>query len=125
VIQAICSPEIGRTLPYSFALYRPQLGFAIHHLVALTACLASSPIISQSHVAAILRSTYETMINAQPLDMHSTPARPVSARPGSSGADGFTDLLTEMVETGRIVEVGLRELVDVEPGREVWRRLLG
>jgi hypothetical protein len=30
-----------------------------------------------------------------------------------------------MVETGHVVGLGKREVLGIEPGRELWRRILG
>ncbi|ORY31646.1 hypothetical protein BCR39DRAFT_87706 [Naematelia encephala] len=112
VVQAVCSPEIGRTLAYSFPLYRPLLSLAILHLTALCTYLPASPIISLPHVQTVLRSTLETL---------STPVLPLGI-----GAGGGIGLLGEMVERGDVSGVVKREFGGgVELGKDVWRRILG
>ncbi|KAK8853402.1 hypothetical protein IAR55_004108 [Kwoniella newhampshirensis] len=115
VIQAICSIEIGRTLPYSFALYRPLLSLSILHLVSLCNTLPTSPIISTSHVLGMLRQAYETILAHQPLDR--IPSAVSGSQPQGPG------LLGDIVESGRI-ELGKR-WVGMEVGRETWRKIVG
>jgi len=91
----------------SFALYRPLLALALTHLISLVTSLPNSPIISLTHVSTVLRSTYDTLMSAQPIDR------------------GPASLLAEMVETGHVVGLGKREVLGIEPGRELWRRILG
>ncbi|CAD6563815.1 MAG: hypothetical protein TREMPRED_001389 [Tremellales sp. Tagirdzhanova-0007] len=107
VIHAICSPEIRPTLFYSFALYRPLLAHALTHLISLVTSLPDSTLISQSFVQTVLRSIYDALVEAKPVDQI----------PNS--------LIAEMVETGQLVGLGQREVLGVEPGRELWRRILG
>ena len=91
----------------SFALYRPLLSLALAHLICLVTSLPHSPLISLQHVQTVLRSTYDTLSSAQPIDQ------------------GPTSLLAEMVESGHVVGIGKKEVLGFEPGRELWRRILG
>ena len=91
----------------SFALYRPLLAHALTHLISLVTSLPDSTLISQSFVQTVLRSIYDALVEAKPVDQI----------PNS--------LIAEMVETGQLVGLGQREVLGVEPGRELWRRILG
>lgn len=142
-------------MPFSFALFRPLLGLAIQHLISLHLSLPSSPIISQTHLSSTLRATLEAIQHAQPHDLYrptsgqrsaQSPAVGTgslagrssvdrSARPSSrasriSGADTSQrlapvsegGLLREMVEAG----IGRgKEIWGMQPGRDVWRKLIG
>lgn len=124
VLQTLGSPEIGRTLGYSFPVVRPFFGLAITHLVSLASTLSHSPIISLPHVQSVLRNVVETLAEAAPLDS----ARAISPRaePAPSPIPHLPpSLLVDMVENGAVVQIGKRELVAAEPGRDLWRRLLG
>ncbi len=68
----------------SFGLYRPLLGLAIHHLVCLSTALPHSPIISLPHVQTVLRSVYEAIATAQPLDIPPAAGLGYSGRPTSA-----------------------------------------
>ncbi|WWD19831.1 hypothetical protein CI109_104298 [Kwoniella shandongensis] len=118
VIQAICSVEIGRTIPYSFALYRPLLGLAILHLVSLCIVLPTSAIISTPHVLGVLRQAYEIIMSHQPLDR--IPSSDPST--GQTHAQGQC-LLGEIVDSWR-VELG-NSLIGTELGRETWKKIVG
>jgi hypothetical protein len=98
----------------SFALYRPLLGLAIHTILSMLAALPSSPLISLPHVTTVLRSTYDAIASARPLDM--IPPSP-----------GRNSLLAELVEggSGVMVAIGKREVLGVELGSGLWKRLLG
>lgn len=100
----------------SFALYRPLLGLALHTILSMLAALPSSPLISLPHVTTVLRSTYEAIASARPLDM--IPVNP--SRPTIS-------LLAELVEggSGVIVGVSKREVLGMDIGPGMWKRLLG
>ncbi|WWC64796.1 uncharacterized protein I303_107409 [Kwoniella dejecticola CBS 10117] len=114
VIQAICSVEIGRTLPYSFALFRPLLGLAIIHLISLTLTplpSTSSPLIGPSHLLSLLRQAYDAILTHQPIDRI-----PIQAA-------GAPCLLAEIVESGR-VELAKRSFGS-ELTRDLWRRVVG
>ncbi|WVW86370.1 hypothetical protein I302_108415 [Kwoniella bestiolae CBS 10118] len=121
VVQAICSVEIGRTLPYSFALFRPLLGLSIIHLILLTLTplpSTSSPLIGPSHLLSVLRQAYDAILTHQPIDrvpIQSTQPQVSSGPPPC--------LLAEIVESSR-VEVAKRWL-GVELSREGWRRIVG
>jgi hypothetical protein len=130
----------------SFALYRPHLAFALAHLLSLCLVLPTSPLISSSHVLTVLRSTYDTILAANPLDavLQPSPVRPgtgtstlsgarthsvittatggPAAAVGTAGAVGGGSLLSEIVELG--IPRG-REVLGAEPGRELWRMLVG
>ncbi|WVQ78974.1 hypothetical protein IAT38_001066 [Cryptococcus sp. DSM 104549] len=120
VIQAVCSVEIGRTLPYSFALYRPLLALASFHLISLAAALPSLPAVvsSHAHILSALRQAYET-ISSQPIE------RELSASGVAAGGAGVLPggLLGEVVESGRL-DVGKR-WVGMEISREGWKRVVG
>lgn len=91
----------------SFALYRPLLGLSLTHLISLVTSLPHSPLISLGHVGTVLRSTHDTILSAQSADQ------------------GSTSLLREIVEGGHLVGVGKRDVLGVEPGRDLWRRVVG
>ncbi|WVR09585.1 hypothetical protein IAU60_006655 [Kwoniella sp. DSM 27419] len=118
VIQAISSVEIGRTLPYSFALFRPFLALSVLHLVSLplTVPPSTTPLITSSHLLSILRQAYDAILSHQPLDRHLPP-------PAGGPASTSLGLLGDLVEGGR-VEVGKR-WVGMEVGRDGWRRIVG
>jgi hypothetical protein len=100
----------------SFALYRPLLGLALHTILSMLSALPSSPLISLPHVTTVLRSTYEVIAESRPLDIVPlNPSRPVLS------------LLAECVEggSGVIVAIGKREVLGVELGSGIWKRLLG
>jgi len=82
----------------------------------MLAAIPSSPLISLPHVTTVLRSTYEAIASARPLDM--VPVNP--SRPSVS-------LLAELVEggSGVIVGIGKREVLGIEIGPGMWKRLLG
>jgi hypothetical protein len=82
----------------------------------MLSALPSSPLISLPHVTTVLRSTYESIADARPLDM--VPLNP--SRPSMS-------LLAELVEggSGVIVAIGKREVLGIELGSGMWKRLLG
>lgn len=134
VLQALGSPDIARTLAYSFPVVRPFYGLAIAHLVGM-ASMIHSPIISVPHVLGVFRSVADGLAAAAPFDgilrqsptQHSPPTAPSSGHPGAGRPSGPLppSLLLEMVETGALVEVGRRDIVGAEPDRELWRRLLG
>lgn len=98
----------------SFAVYRPLLGLAIHTILSMLAALPSSPLISLPHVTTVLRSTYEAIASARPLDL--VPASPARI-----------SLLAELVEggSGVMVAIGKREVLGVELGSGLWKRILG
>lgn len=116
VLQTLASPEIGRTLGYSFPVLRPFFGLAITHLVNLVSNLSHTPIISLPHVQSVLRNVVETLAESAPLD---------SARGDPSTSPLPPSLLVDMVESGAVVQIGKREVAGAEPGRDLWRRLLG
>jgi hypothetical protein len=139
VIHSLVSPDIARTLAYSFPVVRPIFGLAIVHLVSMAAMI-HSPIISIPHVQKVLASVVDSLAAAAPLELvaplpppsaHSPAAATPSGRPSSSGGRPSLprplppSLLLEMVETGALVEVAKREIVGIEPDRELWRRLFG
>jgi len=94
-------PEIGRTIVYSYTLYRPILAHALILLINLTSFSpVSPPVISATHVSDVLRNTWD-MIHT---------ARPVGWAPGG--------IIGEIVERGDGRVVG-------EASRELWRRFLG
>lgn len=119
VIQAICSPEISRTIVYSFTLYRPILALALLHLGHLALLpaspsgLSSTPVITQGRVLDIFRGTYEAIYPARPLDIATSSS---GLRPDIA--------LAEIVERGDIGIIS-RLTSNVEPGRDLWRKLLG
>ncbi|WWD03957.1 hypothetical protein V865_002015 [Kwoniella europaea PYCC6329] len=122
VIQSICSVEIGRTLPYSFALCRPLLGLSIIHLVSLTLTplpSTSSPLIGPSHLLSVLRQAYDAILTHQPIDR--IPIQNTSSSQTSSAPPPC--LLAEIVESTR-VEIAKRWL-GVELSKESWRRIVG
>ncbi|WVF67314.1 hypothetical protein IAT40_002065 [Kwoniella sp. CBS 6097] len=127
VIQAISSVEIGRTLPYSFAIFRPFLALSVLHLIslALTIPPSSTPIITTSQLLGILRQAYDAIISHQPLDRQT----PSNATGTSSASQQQQQqgipicLLGEIVEGGR-VEVAKR-WVGMEVGRDTWKRIVG
>jgi len=138
VLQALGSPDIARTLVYSFPVMKAFFGLAMAHLIGM-ASMIHSPIISIAHVQSVLRSVADGLAAAGPLETvprHGGPSpSPASAappgRPSSSGRRPSLSrplppsLLLEIVETGALVEIGKREVVGAEPDRELWRRLLG
>nr|XP_019010520.1 uncharacterized protein I206_04991 [Kwoniella pini CBS 10737]OCF49301.1 hypothetical protein I206_04991 [Kwoniella pini CBS 10737] len=114
VIQAICSVEIGRTLPYSFALFRPLLGLAIIHLMSLTLTplpSTSSPLVGPPHLLSLLRQAYNAILTHQPIDR-------IPVQPG-----GLPCLLIEIVDSGR-VELA-KKVFGSELNRELWKKLVG
>lgn len=148
VIQAVCSGEVSRTLAFSFGLFRPLLGLSLLTLLSIATAGAnsSSPVVSPSHLASVLRSTFETLVQAEPIDV--TPAAIVGLPPPSSaerlarpssrasrvsdvvppsagGADSSIggSLLREIVAEGGLAKG--KEVLGMEPSPETWRRLLG
>ncbi|XAO26259.1 hypothetical protein I312_105094 [Cryptococcus bacillisporus CA1280] len=124
VIQSICSAEVGRTLPYSFALYRPLLGLAVFHLISLAASLPTISTVSSSMnvITMTLRQAYD-VLNAQVPDREALPG-PSAGIPGvGAGVVLPGGLLAEVVESGR-VDVGKR-WIGMDVGREAWRRIIG
>jgi len=98
-----CQPEISRTLPYSIQLYKPLLGLSILHLITLALCLPSSPLISALHVTQVIRGVADALVGIIP--------------------ERGLGLLGEIVEKG---DLGIGQgLIGEEPGRGVWKRLLG
>ncbi|ORX39447.1 hypothetical protein BD324DRAFT_332943 [Kockovaella imperatae] len=107
VIQSVCSPEIGRTLSYSFPLFRPILALAFHLVLTLTTLPSNiPPLVSVPHIQSVIRSTHDTLDNARPPEM----------LPGSG-------LLGEMAERGNIsLAMGMGTW---DMSRETWKRLIG
>jgi hypothetical protein len=149
VIQAVCSGEISRTLAFSYGLFRPLLGLSLLTLLSI-ACGApnsASPIVSLSHLGTVLRSTFETLVQAEPFD--AAPAAIIALPPPSSverlirpssrasrisdvspasavgGTEGAVNgsLLRDIVAEGGLTKG--REALGMEPSPETWRRLLG
>lgn len=77
--------------------------------------------ISQTHVLTVLRSTYDAITAANPLDIAQS-LRPDSrdSRPG----DRHHTLLAEMVLGSKGLAAG-KEILNGEPGRDMWRMILG
>ncbi|OCF34257.1 hypothetical protein I316_04210 [Kwoniella heveanensis BCC8398] len=125
VIQAISSVEIGRTLPYAFAIFRPFLALSVLHLISLALAipLSSTPIMTTSQLLAILRQAYDVIIAHQPLDRQNSSNTTSSStqQPPQTGIP--ICLLGEIVEGGR-VEVAKR-WVGMEVGRDTWKRIVG
>ncbi|BEJ15326.1 hypothetical protein CspHIS471_0410930 [Cutaneotrichosporon sp. HIS471] len=121
VLQTLGSPEIGRTIAYSYTVLRPMFGLAIAHLVALVTKLSHTPIISLPHVQGQLRAVLDMLADAAPLD--GAPIPPAS--PAEDGPALPSSLLRDMVETGQVTAIGKRDIVGAEPGRDLWRRILG
>ncbi|RXK40818.1 hypothetical protein M231_01877 [Tremella mesenterica] len=131
ILHSICTPDISRTIPYSFSLYRSYLSLSILHLVSLTLALPSSPIVSNHNIFNVLRSTLETLNNSQPLDAKlrdtsSTLNRSIgtSTSTGSNPGAGLrlSGWLNDIVELG--LERGGKSLLGLEPGRESWKRII-
>ena len=97
-------PEVGRTLVYSYTLYRPLLSHALIVLLNLSSLPPPSPsfpaIVSTPRITDVLRSTWATIVNARPVDW----------APGG--------ILGEIVERGDGRVVG-------EAGRDLWKSFLG
>jgi hypothetical protein len=97
-------PEVGRTLVYSYTLYRPILSHALIVLLNLSSLHSPSPafpaLISTPRVMDVLRTTWDTIVTARPVDW----------TPGG--------ILGEIVERGDGRVVG-------EAGRELWKSFLG
>lgn len=99
-------PEVGRTLVYSYTLYRPLLSHALIVLLNLSSLPPPSPafafpaLIGPSRVNDVLRNTWETIVNARPVDW----------APGG--------ILGEIVERGDGRVIG-------EAGRDLWKSFLG
>lgn len=136
VLQSLTSPEIARTLGYAFPVLRPFFGLAIVHLVSMATTLSHTPIISVPHVQSVLRNVVQVLGSAQPLDGVRDPASPPVRSPASAPPTGRPpeaaeaprlpqSVLLEMAETGAIVQIGRRDIVAAEPGRDLWRRVLG
>ncbi|WWC91905.1 uncharacterized protein L201_006855 [Kwoniella dendrophila CBS 6074] len=127
VIQAICSIEIGRTLPYSFALFRPFLALSILHLISLTLTplpSTSPPIIGPNQLLAVLRQAYDSILAHQPIDRIPIQQTGTSGSGSSAGQLGIPPcLLAEIIESGRI-EVAKR-WVGMELSKDIWRRIVG
>ncbi len=95
-------PEIGRTLVYSFPLFRPILAASLILLVNLSSLPpASPPLISTSHVKDVLRSTFDLIVGARPINWDSTGG-----------------LLGEIVEGGN-------GRIGGEVGSDLWKSFLG
>lgn len=95
-------PEVGRTIVYSYTLFRPILAPALILLVNLEAVAsASSSLISASHVQDALTSTMEMISQARPVDW-----------------DGEGTMIGQIVERGK-------GRVGGEAGRDLWRKFLG
>nr|ODN80299.1 hypothetical protein L203_05887 [Cryptococcus depauperatus CBS 7841] len=124
VIQNICSPEIGRTLAYSYPLYRPLLALSVFHLISLAAALPTFPLVTSSFSAIMhtLRQAYDTL-NAQVPGREALPG-PSAGVPGVGiGVVMPGGLLAEVVESGRI-DIA-KKWVGMEVGRDAWRRIIG
>lgn len=109
-----------------------MLALAIAHILSLTSALNNSPIINASHVLTVLRSTHDALNNAAPLDMtHAISVGP-GVYPGSAGGRPLTTSSTASTRSGSLLSevvaggVGLgKEVLGAEPGRELWKRLVG
>lgn len=117
------------TATSSYHLYRPFLGLALAHIIAMAACLPHSPLVSLPHIQAVIRSAQEHIAAYVPLDpavaVFTSPSLKRRATGVSEVPRGPTTVLGEIVETGQIVAIGKREVIGREPGRALWRRLLG
>ncbi|ODO05583.1 hypothetical protein I350_04640 [Cryptococcus amylolentus CBS 6273] len=128
LIQSICSTEVGRTLSYSFPLYRPLLALAVLHLISFAAALPAVPAVqtAQSSILHALRQAYETLnLHVPQREALPGPGAGVGLASGTGGAgQGATGgLLGEVAETGRL-ELGKRWL-ELSVGRDAWRRIVG
>ncbi|KAL1410840.1 hypothetical protein Q8F55_001783 [Vanrija albida] len=144
VLAALGAPEINRSFVFSLPVFRPFFGLAIAHLVGLTSALSHTPIINLSHVQQVFHTAAYHLSPAQAASDPSGPGRPPTAPGGVTSPQGATparaaspsgarprgggppvSLLQEMVETGAIIQIGKREIVNAEPGRDLWRRIVG
>ena len=95
-------PEIGRTLVYSFSLFRPILAASLILLINLTSLSTiSPPLISTTHVNDVLRSTSELISSVRPLDW-----------------DAGGGMLSEIVERGD-------GRISGEAGGDLWKGFIG
>lgn len=142
VIQSISSGEIARTLTFSFALFRPLLGLAMHTLLclAITSPNGSTPAVPPQHLSTVIRSTWEVIAEARPFDQTPPVTAPVRGTSRDSRATGLSSavtdappliggegemqsLLKDIVMDGTTARA--QELLGAEPGPELWKRLLG
>lgn len=113
MLSALGSPEIARTLAYSFTVLKPLYGLAILHLVSMAATLGHLPIINVQHVESLLRSIIDQLVEKGPGGTKAPP--PLLQQ----------SLTLDMVENGTVVITGKREVLGAEPCKELWRKLLG
>lgn len=134
--------EIARTLTFSFALFRPLLGLAMHTLLclAITSPNGSTPAVPPQHLSTVIRSTWEVIAEARPFDQTPPVTAPVRGTSRDSRATGLSSavtdappliggegemqsLLKDIVMDGTTARA--QELLGAEPGPELWKRLLG
>lgn len=142
VLSGLGAPEINRSFVFSLPVFRPFFGLAIAHLVGLTSALSHTPIINLSHVQQVLHTAAYHVSPAQSPDpsgpgrlgaapagvtspVGGGPAHPASPSGARHRGGPAPSLLQEMVETGAIIQIGKREIVGAEPGRDLWRRIVG
>ncbi|TXT15813.1 hypothetical protein VHUM_00316 [Vanrija humicola] len=123
VLAGLGAPEINRSFVFSLPVFRPFFGLAIAHLVGLTSALSHTPIINLSHVQQVLHTAAYHLSPAQASD--GGPAHPASPSGARSRGGPAPSLLQEMADTGAIIQIGKREIVGAEPGRDLWRRIVG
>lgn len=115
MLSALGSPEISRTLAYSFTVLKPLYGLAILHLVSMAATLGHLPIISVGHVETLLRSVIDQLVDKGGPGPAKAPIAPSLQQ----------SLTLDMVENGSVAGLGKREVLGQEPCKELWRKLLG
>jgi hypothetical protein len=95
----------------------------------MTAAMPHSSLVSLPHVQAVIRSAQEHLAAYVPIDPDVAIYTSPSLKRRASGVNEVlrspTTILSEIVETGQIVVLGKREVLGREPGRALWRRLMG
>ena len=133
--------EIARTIPFSFGLFRPLLGLAVHTLLCLsiTSPNGSPPAVPPQHLSTVIRSTWEVVSSARPLDAANPAQAPtlrtsvrdsrvgpstVTEVPPPIGQEGeMASLLRDIVMDGSTARA--QEVLGAEVGPELWKRLMG